>query len=60
MRVGDVTVGMSEMSAERGVIMARVIAKLKKINADVRCTFLDGNGLNSFYSVCVLGCWRIK
>lgn len=53
-RVGDVTVGMSEMSKERGVIMARVIAKLKKINADVWCTFHGGNGLNSSYSVCVL------
>jgi len=34
-RVGNVTVGMSEMSKERGMIIARVIAKLKKINADV-------------------------
>jgi len=54
-RVGDVTVGMSEMSKVRGMIIARVIAKLKKINADVWCTFLDGNGLNSSYSICVLG-----
>lgn len=59
-RVGDVTVGMSEMSKERGVIMARVIAKLKKINADVWCTFLGGNELNSSYSVYVRGCWWIK
>lgn len=30
MRVGDVTVGMSVMSKGRGVIMARVIAKLRR------------------------------
>lgn len=32
-------VGMSERWARRGVIMARIIAKLKKINADTECTF---------------------
>lgn len=35
--------------------MARVITKLKEINADMWCTFLGGNGLNSSYFVCVIG-----